>query len=299
MKVTIIGTGLMGCSLGMALKKNGHHVTGVDHNPVHLEKALFMGGIDDHTDLDAAVQTAQLVVLCIPVDGVKNLLIPVLDILSPGAVVMDMGSTKAEICSLANTHSNREQFVAVHPMAGVEHSGPMAAHVDLYLHARVIICDAQRSSTTSLNFVLEILQELRMKVIFMDSEDHDRQLALVSHLPQFIAYALASMEDFNNEENKDWVQLGGGGLQSSIRLGKSDADMWIPIFDQNKKHLIEFVDKYMEKLAELKNMVQNNQRTVLNENIKVANQNYEKLNYRNNKPRPLVPDKGAPRVFYS
>ncbi len=299
MKVTIIGTGLMGCSLGMALKKNGHHVTGVDQNPVHLEKALFIGGIDDYKEFDDAVKEASLVVLCVPVDAVKNLLLPVLDILSPGAVVMDMGSTKAEICSAANNHPKREQYVAVHPMAGVEHSGPMAAHVDLYFQARVIICDAQKSSTPSLNIVLEILQEIRMKVIFMDSEDHDRQLALVSHLPQFIAYALASLNDFSSEDNKDWVQLGGGGLQSSIRLGKSAAEMWIPIFDQNKGHLIEYIDKYMAKLSDLKIMVQNNQHIEMNDNIKTANTNYEKLNYRNNKPRPFVPDKGASRVFYS
>jgi prephenate dehydrogenase len=299
MQVTIIGTGLIGCSLGLALKKSGHHITGVDNNPSHLEKALFMGGIDEISSLDDALITAQLVVMCVPVDVVIQLLVPILNKLNEDAVVMDMGSTKGEICRLADSHASRNQFVAVHPMAGVEHSGPLAAHIDLFHQARVIICDAQKSSTTALNVVLGVLQEIRMKVIFMDSSEHDRQLALVSHLPQFIAYALASLESFSDENNKDWVQLGGGGLQSSIRLGKSDAAMWIPVFDQNKEHLLDCIDKYVNQLKHIKELVLQNKRSEMEELIKTANHNYEKLYYRNNTPRPLVPDKGAPKVFYS
>jgi prephenate dehydrogenase len=299
MNVTIIGTGLIGCSLGMALKKHGHQISGVDNNPEHAEKAQFMGGIDEIKTLDEALTDAHLVVLCIPVDGVKNLICPILDKLNPDAVVMDMGSTKAEICHMAETHPNREQFVAVHPMAGVEHSGPLAAHVDLFHQARVIVCDAQKSSTSALNTVLGILQEIRMKVIFMDSQEHDRQLALVSHLPQFIAYGLASLGDFSDERNKDWVQLGGGGLQSSIRLGKSDAAMWMPVFHQNKQHILDYIDRYVQKLMDMKEMVEGGDDEAMQELIKSANTNYEKLHYRNNQPRPLVPDKGAPKVFYS
>ncbi len=299
MRITIIGTGLMGCSMGMALKKSGHYITGVDNNPVHLEKAHLMGGIDEWATIDDALATTELAIICVPVDTIYNLIFPVLDKLPEGAVAMDMGSTKADICHRAGEHPNRRQFVAVHPMAGVEHSGPMAAHVDLYLHARVIICDAQKSSSAALNTVLGILQEIRMKVIFMDSTDHDRQLALVSHLPQFIAYALASLSDFDTEANKDWVQLGGGGLQSSIRLGKSDAAMWIPIFTQNQQFILQYIDRYVENLNHLKSLVETNDMAKMNDLIKTANHNYERLNYRDNKPRPMVPDKGAPKVFYS
>ncbi len=299
MKITIIGTGLIGCSLGMVLKKGGHHITGVDSNAIHLEQALNMGGIDESNSLEDALTTTDLAVLCVPVDVAKDLVLKVLDKLPAHAVVMDMGSTKAAICSLADMHIRREQFVAVHPMAGVEHSGPLAAHVDLFQQARVIICDNQKSSTTALNVVLSILQEIRMRVIFMDSIEHDRQLALVSHLPQFIAYALASLEDFSNEDNKDWVQLGGGGLQSSIRLGKSDAAMWIPVFDQNKDHLLDCIDRYILQLQQMKDMVVNKDRNKMEELIKTANVNYEKLNYRRSKTHSLVPDKGAPKVFYS
>ena len=299
MHITIVGTGLIGCSLGMAMKKQGHHITGVDNNSKNLDKALFRGGIDDQMSLEEALPKTNLVVLCVPVDAVVDLMFPVLDNLPEKAVVMDMGSTKADICAKADAHPRREDFVAVHPMAGVEHSGPMAAHIDLFLHARVIICDAQSSSTFALNTVLGVLQELKMKAIFMDSRHHDKQLALVSHLPQFIAYALASMEDFGDEQNKEWVELGGGGLQSSIRLGKSDAAMWMPVFDQNKDQLLGYIDSYINKLQQMKNMVENGNNADMNNLIQTANANYEKLNYRNNKPRPLLPDKGAPKVFYS
>lgn len=299
MHITIIGTGLIGCSMGMALKKQGHQVSGVDKSQKNIDDALFMGGIDDAMPLEVAIPKTDLAILCVPVDAVIDLLIPVLDLLPDHAVVMDMGSTKADICKKAEEHPRRDRFVAVHPMAGVEHSGPLAAHVDLFLHARMIICDPQRSSTTALNVVLGIVQELKMKAIFMDSHDHDRQLALVSHLPQFIAYALSALEDFSKEDNKDWVELGGGGLQSSIRLGKSDAEMWMPIFRQNRTNLMEYIDGYVAKLLEMKKLVVSNNTDELNKLIKTANKNYEKLNYRNNHPRPLVPNKGAPKVFYS
>jgi prephenate dehydrogenase len=299
MNITIIGTGLMGCSLGMALKRNGHQVTGVDNNPSHLEKALFMGGIDEVKNLDEAVESAQLVVLCVPVNAIRDLILPVLDIIKQDGVVMDMGSTKKEICSVADTHINRDQFVAVHPMAGVEHSGPLAAHIDLFDRARVIICDAQKSSTSSLNIVLQVLQDIRMNVMFMESAEHDRQLALVSHLPQFIAYALASLNDFNDEKNKDWSQLGGGGLRSSIRLGKSDAGMWMPIFEQNKKNLIEYIDRYIGRLQEMKELVQNEEEKKMHCLIKKANNNYEKLNYGKSKNLSIVPEEGKSRVYYS
>lgn len=285
--------------MGMALKKQGHHVIGVDKDDKNLHDAKFMGGIDDHMPLQEAIPITDLAVLCVPVNAVVDLLLPVLDLLSPHAVAMDMGSTKATICKKAEQHPRRDSFVAVHPMAGVEHSGPLAAHVDMFLHARTIICDPQRSSTAALNRVLGVIQELKMKAIFMDAHDHDRQLALVSHLPQFIAYALSALEDFSDEDNKDWVELGGGGLQSSIRLGKSDADMWIPIFRQNRQHLLEYIDGYMEKLAEMKKLVLSDDAAKMKKLIKTANKNYEKLNYRNNQPRPLVPNKGAPKVFYS
>jgi prephenate dehydrogenase len=299
MNITIIGTGLMGCSLGMALKRNGHHITGVDNNPSHLEKALFMGGIDEVKNFDEAVESAQLVVLCVPVDVIRELILPVLDIINQDGVVMDMGSTKKAICSVADTHINRDQYVAVHPMAGVEHSGPLAAHVDLYDRARVIICDAQKSSTASLNTVLQVLQEIRMNVIFMESAEHDRQLALVSHLPQFIAYALASLNDFNDEKNKEWTQLGGGGLRSSIRLGKSDAGMWMPIFEQNNKHLLDYIDRYIDRLQEMKELVKKKEVKKMHCIIKKANINYEKLNYGKGKALPIVPEEGKSRVYYS
>lgn len=298
MQVTIIGTGLIGCSLGMALKKNGHHITGVDHNIDHLEKAILVGGIDEAQNLEQALGTAQLVVMCVPVDAACALLPHILDQVNDQAVVMDMGSTKEAICRVADNHVKREKFVAVHPMAGVEHSGPLAAHVDLFHQARVIICNAHQSSIHSLNVVLEVLQQIRMNVIFMNAEEHDRQLALVSHLPQFIAYALASLEDFSDEHNKQWIQLGGGGLQSSIRLGKSDASMWIPIFEQNKENLLGCIDRYIEKLQQMKDLVNGSDRDNMNSIIHNANINYEKLYYRNGTSKPIVTDKST-QVFYS
>ncbi len=300
MNITIIGTGLIGCSMGMALKKSGHHIRGIDNNPMHLEKALAMGGIDEaEASPGEALESADVVILCIPVDGIIKLLPDVLNNVGPHTTVMDMGSTKEDICRLADTLNRRANFVAAHPMAGVEHSGPMAAHVDLFRHARVIICDPQKSSSQALSKAMTLLQELNMRALFMESLQHDRQLALVSHLPQFIAYALASLPQFDEPSFEDWVELGGGGLQSSIRLGKSSADMWMPVFQQNKKNLLPFIDAYMEKLTELKNAVEQQDEEKINGAIQTANTNYEKLNYRGENPAVAVETQGAPKVYYS
>lgn len=300
MNVTIIGTGLMGCSLGLALKKTGHFISGVDHNPTHLEQAMNIGAIDRAIPMHDALADAELVALCLPVDATVELLPEIMDLIRENATVMDMGSTKLDICQSIKGHARRSNFVPVHPMAGVEHSGPLAAHVDLYQNAKVIICEPQKSTYQSLNIVLGILQELKMRVIFMDTEDHDRQLALVSHLPQIMAYALASLEDFDLEANKQWVDLGGGGLQSSIRLGKSDANMWVPVFQQNKKNLLQCIDNYIAHLNSFREMIRDDKKDTLSENIHVANTNYEKLNYRQNKIKKSVElQQGSPKVFYS
>jgi prephenate dehydrogenase len=299
MKISIIGTGLMGGSLGLALKKEGHFITGVDHNTVHLEQALSIGAIDTVLPLHMALTDCELVVICVPVDATLHVLPEIMDHISDKTTVMDLGSTKVDICNSISNHKNRKNFVAVHPMAGVEHSGPLAAHVDLYLNAKAIVCDPQKSSSISLNTVLSILQELKMKVIFMDAMEHDRQLALVSHLPQVVAYALASMGDFDLEDNKEWVELGGGGLQSSIRLGKSNAEMWMPIFQQNKENLLKYIDNYMNQLDALRQMIVDDNRETLKPTITSANTNYEKLNYRRNKAKSNVEIQGAPKVYYS
>jgi len=300
MNITIIGTGLMGCSLGLALKKGGHIITGVDHNPLHLEQAESIGAIDKARELNDALADAELVVIGVPVDATVRILPQVLDSMPENATVMDLGSTKLEICNSLKNHPRRGIFVPVHPMAGVEHSGPLAAHVDLYINAKVIICEPQKSSYQSLNVVLGILQELKMRAIFMDTEDHDRQLALVSHLPQIMAYALASMGDFDLAANKQWVELGGGGLQSSIRLGKSDANMWMPIFQQNKNNILEYIDNYLNQLTALRKLIVEDDHVALSENIARANHNYEKLNYRQNKIKKSVEmQQGSFKVFYS
>lgn len=300
MNITIIGTGLMGCSLGLALKKGGHFITGVDHNPLHLEQAESIGAIDKAMEMTDALVNADLVVIGVPVDATVRILPHVLNSVPENATVMDLGSTKLEICNAIRNHHRRGIFVPVHPMAGVEHSGPLAAHIDLYINAKGIICEPQISTYQSLNVVLGILQELKMRAIFMDTEDHDRQLALVSHLPQVMAYALASMGDFELKANKQWVELGGGGLQSSIRLGKSDANMWMPIFQQNKDNITGYIDNYINQLTKLRKLIVENDQATLNENITKANLNYEKLNYRQNKNKKSVElQQGSPKVFYS
>lgn len=277
MHVAIIGTGLIGCSLGMALRQSGHYVSATDVHEQYLYRAWEKGAVDRLATPDQVMEHADLVVLCIPVDAIVGMLPEILEKMPDGAILWDMGSTKEVICKIADAQPRRADFVALHPMAGVEQPGPEAASGDMFRHARAIICNAGQSSDAALKTSKMILDDLQMKIMYMDAAEHDRQLALVSHLPQFLAYVLSSMDDFEKKENNNWTQLGGGGLKSSVRLGKSDADMWLPVFSQNKSNLLHYIDRYLYHLQAMKNMIVSNEQACLKNTIAKANENYDKL----------------------
>lgn len=247
MKLAVIGLGLIGGSMALELKSKGfaEAVMGVDASEAHREMAIQLGLVDECLSLSQAVSRADLVILAVPVNQIKQLLPQVLDLISATAVVTDVGSTKASIVESVANHSKRDRYVPSHPMAGTEFSGPNAAKTGLFKAKAAVICDRERSSPDALSLIEKMYASLEMRLISMESKAHDVQVAYVSHLSHITSFVLASTV-LDKERDADTIfNLASGGFESTVRLAKSSPEMWSPIFSQNKDQVIEALDAYM------------------------------------------------------
>ncbi len=250
MKVTIVGLGLIGGSIGLDLRKAGltSDLTGVDLHEDHGRKAVELGLVDKIEQEDKALAEADVVILAIPVNTMSALLPQVLDVIKKGAVVIDTGSTKSLICRSVSNHANRQQFVAAHPIAGTENSGPEAAFIGLFTNKTNIICEREKSSEHSLEVASKIFDTLGMKTIFMEPEEHDKHIAYVSHLSHVSSFLLGQTVLDIEKDEKNIFNLAGSGLTSTVRLAKSSPDMWAPIFEQNAEYLGQAMAEYIMHL---------------------------------------------------
>ncbi|MTI22109.1 prephenate dehydrogenase [Fulvivirga sp. RKSG066] len=258
MIITVIGTGLIGGSMALDLKKRNiaQQIIGVDSNTEHIAKALELGIIDEVLDLKESAQKADLVIIAVPVDQAPSLLKEVLDHIKENAIVLDVGSIKANICKVADAHEKRSQFVACHPIAGTEYSGPEAAHYYLFDGKINIMTDVDKSSKSALKTATEVFEALKMKNIHMEAEEHDRHIAYVSHLSHITSFTLGlTVLDIEKDE-KSIFNMAGSGFASTVRLAKSSPAMWTPIFNENKENLTSAIDSFIDKLNDLKQMIE-------------------------------------------
>jgi len=250
MKTAIIGLGLIGGSMAIDLRKAGlaTRLVGVEKNPDHANRALELGLVDKVTTLEDAVAQADLVITAIPVNAINGVLIKVLDRLSESAIAIDTGSTKSMICKAIENHARRSQFVAAHPLAGTENSGPDAAFSGLFFQKTNIICEKERSSDKALVLAGQIFAALQMRTIFMDPVEHDKHVAYVSHLSHVSAFLLGQTVLDIEKDEKNIFNLAGSGFASTVRLAKSSPDMWAPIFEQNAEYLSQALLEYIMHL---------------------------------------------------
>jgi prephenate dehydrogenase len=246
MNITIVGLGLIGGSMAIDLRKSGlaTEVVGVDLNQGNGQRAVDLGLVD-RTENDHALAQADIVLLSIPVNSMAGLLPTVLDVVKPSALVMDTGSTKANICRAVANHPRRAQFVAAHPIAGTENSGPDAAFSGLFSGKATIICECEKSSQESLTMALKIFDALGMKVTYMQPEEHDRHVAYVSHLSHVSSFLLGQTVLDIERDEKNIFTLAGSGFASTVRLAKSSPAMWAPIFEQNMEYLSQALQEYI------------------------------------------------------
>ncbi|MEO1052235.1 MAG: prephenate dehydrogenase [Bacteroidota bacterium] len=254
MKVTVVGLGLIGGSIALTLRDSGFadHVIGVDKDINHCEEALALGLINEVLPLEEAVKEADLIILAIPVDAAANLIAHVLDHIKEGAIVTDMGSTKSNICSKARQHPRRGRFVAAHPIAGTENTGPEAAFNSLFQGKVSIICEQDASDEDALACVEEMYSHAKMNLVYMTAAEHDKHLAYVSHLSHITSFTLGlTVLEVEKSENNIF-NLAGSGFASTARLAKSSPDMWAPIFKENKDQLLNVLDEYMHQLQDFR-----------------------------------------------
>ena len=274
MNVAVVGVGLIGGSLALDLKAAGlaRRVVGVDHNPRHAAEALRLGLVDEMMDLARAVPAAQMVVLAIPVDQTVTLLPRVLDLLGEHGVVTDMGSTKRSICEAVNMHPRRDRYVASHPIAGTEHSGPSAALRGLFAGKLGILCDIDRSAPDAVAMLRRMYASIGMRLLSMDAVDHDRHVAYVSHISHITSFVLATTVLEIEKSTSTIFDLAGSGFESTVRLAKSSPDMWAPIFGHNAEFVCEALDAYIRNITAFRNMIAGGESTALLDTMNAANE---------------------------
>jgi prephenate dehydrogenase len=270
--VTIIGTGLIGGSFALVLKDKElvTKVIGVDNNKEHQEKALELGIVDEVFSLDEAIAKSKLIVLAVPVDALASLLPAVLDRIE-NQVVMDMGSTKANVVALVANHPKRRRFVASHPMWGTEYSGPEAAVKTAFSNKAVVICDAENSDADALDLVINLYQQSGMHLIYMDAEAHDLHAAYISHISHITSFALANTVLEKEKEEDAIFELASAGFESTVRLAKSNAAMWVPIFKQNRENVLDVLNEHISQLRKFKSCLEKENYEYLGELIDHAN----------------------------
>jgi prephenate dehydrogenase len=283
--VAIIGVGLIGGSWALALKKyfSGITILGVDNNQSHLEEALRLGLIDKAVDLDTAAQS-DLVFVSIPVGSASEVICSLLDKVSEHTLIMDAGSTKSALCQSISDHPNRSHFLAAHPIAGTEFSGPVAAKADLFDGKLMILCEIEKTAIRLQGNILTAFQKIGMRLRYMDPESHDKHVAYVSHLSHVSSFMLGKTVMDKEADDRNIFDLAGSGFASTVRLAKSSPEMWGPIFLQNKEHLSHTLEAYISNLQKFKTLIDNEDLESLTSEMKRINTIEKILN-----PLPLTP----------
>ena len=245
-------------------------IFGVDNNLQHAKEALGLGFIDEISELDEAVEKSDLIILAIPVDAAEKIINSILNE-STHQIVIDTGSTKSAICKMADKNINRRRFVATHPMWGTEYSGPKAAVAGAFTGNAVVICDKENSDPDAVHFVEDLYQNLGMNILYMDSVSHDVHAAYVSHISHITSFALANTVLEKEKEENTIFGMASGGFESTVRLAKSNPEMWVPIFQQNRENVLDVLNEHISQLRKFKSCLEKENYNYLTELIENSN----------------------------
>jgi prephenate dehydrogenase len=272
MRLAVIGIGLMGGSLALSLKKKGivSKVIGVDQNIDHQKEALQLGIVDEVMSLEDAIAESDIIALATPVNVAEKLLPTILNLVNK-QVVFDLGSTKESIVNVANMHSNKGRFVPTHPMWGTEFSGPSAAQSDAFIDKATVICNKTQIDPDALLCIEQLYEQLGMHILYMDAIKHDIHVAYVSHISHITSFALANTVLEKEKESDAIFELASGGFESTVRLAKSNAEMWVPIFMQNKENVLDVLNEHISQLRKFKASLEKENPDYLLELIQNAN----------------------------
>ncbi|TGV03577.1 prephenate dehydrogenase [Flavivirga rizhaonensis] len=255
--IYIIGVGLIGGSLAIDIKKNNPEaiIHGISRKQATLDEALSLNLIDKKATLDD-IENADLVIISIPVDATVKLLPSILDKISDSGLVVDAGSTKVDICKVVENHPKRRNFLAMHPIAGTEHSGPSAAIPNLFIGKTNIVCEVEKTTFKLQEKALKLFGDIGMRIRYMNPEAHDKHIAYMSHLSHISSFMLGKTVIEKEKNERDIFDMAGSGFASTVRLAKSSPEMWTPIFKQNKENVIETLKEYIDNLNQFKELME-------------------------------------------
>jgi prephenate dehydrogenase len=279
MKIYIIGIGLIGGSMGLDIKALYPEATvyGIDTNENHLQEALALGVIDAEAKFEE-LSNADFVIVSVPVDVALTVLPEVLDVIGNDAIVFEVGSTKAPICEAVANHPKRRNFIATHPIAGTEFSGPSAALRGLFQGKTNIICEVERTAFKLQEKALDLFKAIGMRIRYMEPKSHDKHIAYVSHLSHISAFMLGKTVINKEKHEQDIFDMAGSGFESTVRLAKSSPAMWTPIFKQNRKQVVKTLDEYISNLTQFKELLINEDYDAIYEEMESVNRIKEILN---------------------
>lgn len=257
MKVYIIGIGLIGGSMALDIKSLHPKATvfGIDNNENHLNEALNLGVIDAAATFDD-LPNADWVIVSVPVDTALTVLPKVLNLIGDETIVFEVGSTKLPICEVLTNHPKRRNFIATHPIAGTEFSGPSAALKGLFQDKTNIICEVEKTTFKLQEKALQLFVAMGMRIRYMDPKSHDKHIAYVSHLSHISSFMLGKTVINKEKDEQDIFDMAGSGFESTVRLAKSSPAMWTPIFKQNKKQVIKSLEEYISNLTNFKELLE-------------------------------------------
>ena len=271
--VGIIGLGLIGGSMAIDLKRRGFatKVLGVEEDPIAAEAARTIGLVDETVSYEDCIRRSDVIVVAVPVSTAVKMLPDILDKIGDEQYVTDVCSVKSQICHATQYHPRRARYLSSHPMAGTEYSGPWAAQPGLFDGRACIFANAEESSPKTVKLFEELYAALNMRLIWMNADQHDVHTAYVSHISHITSFALALTVLDKEKDEKHIFDLASGGFSSTVRLAKSNADMWVPILSQNRDNILHVMDTYLEKMQAFREAVAVYDETRIREMITDAN----------------------------
>ena len=257
MKVGIIGLGLIGSSLALKIGEVYNDITiyGEDISESNLKYTIENKIIGNKLE-EKDYSKLDILFVAIPVDQVLKVLSPILDKVGENTLVVDLGSTKKPICDLVNSNQNRRKFLAAHPIAGTEFSGPMSADSSLFDNKTIILCETEKTENRLLNIAKDLFLNIGMSIKEMTADEHDKHIAFVSHLSHITSFMLGKTVMDKEKDEETIYDMAGSGFESTVRLGKSSPSMWTPIFHQNKKNIVDALDEYLKNIKNFKHLIE-------------------------------------------
>jgi prephenate dehydrogenase len=265
LSIAIIGTGLIGGSLGLALHDSAQvgRIIGIDKDDESLQKALQIGAIDQIADLEQGIVQADIVFICTPLESFPPLIEKIAPYIRPGTIVTDVGSTKQKVMEWMGGLPEGVHIIGGHPMAGSEFQGIQGADRYLFENAVYVLTAEPTVSQEALQRLMKLLAVTGAKFKIMDARVHDEMVALVSHIPHLAAVGLVNM----TEGRPDPLVLAAGGFRDTTRVASSNPSLWKGILTTNRSAIAEGLDKYVDCLTRLRLALEENDHQVLLEEL--------------------------------